>query len=227
MRRMVLTSSRGVLAAGILLPLGIGGAALYSAWQQMETGSPIPPLSAAAAVLFCFLTSAFLIYTYFIQGKPNATTVRFPVFFVGLLWIICLGVSAESFAGAHLWQQSTAIAEPVTTTFTYGSKGGRIYTDDITYRYIIQEKTFTGHETLRDTERTVNKPLHGNQRLNFGPITAGEEIYIRVNPAYPEQSFIQRRVRYIPFLLFVLSTFLLGRWIVRRAITEKSELPSL
>lgn len=78
---MVLTSSRWLLAVGILLPLGIGGAALYSARQQMETGSPIPPLSAIAAALLCFLISAFLIYTYFIQGKSNATTVRFPVFF--------------------------------------------------------------------------------------------------------------------------------------------------
>lgn len=192
----------------------------------METGSPIPPLSAIAAALLCFLVSAFLIYTYFIQGKSNATTVRFPVFFVGLLWIICLGVSAESFIGAHLWQQSTAIAEHVTTSFSYGSKGRRIYTDNIIYRYLFQEKPYSGHETLKGTDRTVNKPLHGNQRLNFGPITTGEEIYIRVDPVHPERSFIQRRVRYIPFLLFLLSTFLLGRWVTRKAITEKNGLPS-
>ncbi len=223
---MVLTSSRWLLAVGVLLPLGIGGVALYSAWQQIQTGSPIPPLSAIAAALLGFLISAFLIYAYLIQGKPEATTIRFPVFFVGLLWIICLGVSTESFIGAHLWQQNTGMVEHIITSVSYGSKGRRIYTDDITYRYFFREKTYTGQETLKDPDRIVNKPLHGNQRLSFGPIATGEEIYIRVNPVHPEKSFIQRRVRYTPFLIFLLSTFLLGRWVARRAIIEKNGLSS-
>lgn len=213
-----------LLVIGISLPLGIGGVSLYSAWQQIKTGSPIPPLSTIAATLFCLLVSVFLVYGYSTQRKPNAINVRFPVFFVGLLWIICLGISAESFIGAHLWQQNTAIAERITTSVSHGSKGMHIYRDDITYRYSFQEKIYAGHEVLKDPNRSVNKPLRGNQRLSFGPVITGEEIYVRVNPTNPEQSFIQRRVRYVPFLLFLLSTFLLGRWIARGAITEKNEL---
>lgn len=220
---MIFTSSRlGLLMGGILLPLAIGGMMLHSAWQQVQTGSPIPPLSSLSAALVCFLMSAFLVYAYSIRANAHATIIRFHVFFVGLLWVVCGGITAESLVGTYLWNRHTAIAGDITTSVYHGSKGKRIYTDVINYRYTFDEKEYVGQEAMRDPDRLVNKPLHGNQRLNIGPVMTDEEIYIRLHPTDPERSFIQRRVRYIPLLLFLLSTFLLGRWVSRGAITEKN-----
>lgn len=211
-----------LLFIGILLPLVFVGFAAHSAWQQIQASSPIPPITELSTIALSLLVGAFLVHGYFSQDKPEAMIVRFPVFFVSLLWTISLGITAESLAGAHRWQQHTAIAEQVTASRYGSSRRMRADTDTITYRYLVQGKTHTGRETLTEPNNLVNKPLSGNQRLRVDSILKGETFYIRVNPTHPERSFIQRRVRYLPFLFFLLTTFLLARWTMNRTLTEKN-----
>lgn len=209
------SSPFSALIVGVLGTSAFSLLFFYIAIAELKKQPFILPFAAIGLGLSSLLLLMFAIRNFFVSrnkvvtlevSRPASSSTVIVLF----VWVTLLGIVGQSWVGAYRWQQGKATATNVATT-SYRTRRGVTYTDNIQYTYAVNGNNYAGSESLDGLERIVNKPLKGNELLRTDSIHTGDELFIRVNPRDARQVFIERRVRYIPLFLFLLSTFFLVR----------------